>query len=91
MRGDSEERRMGFLKLVAGMVGVGLDDLVRRADIRRQKRLAVVAGGSLLGMLIATRLAVTAIQARDAARDQRREAEGMVAYMSATSRTSSNQ
>ena len=65
---------MGFLKLVAGMVGVGLDDLVRRADIRRQKRLAVVAGGSLLGMLIATGLAVTAIQARDAARDQRREA-----------------
>lgn len=81
IRCDSEERRMGFLKLVAGMVGVGLDDLVRRADIRRQKRLAVVAGGSLLGMLIATGLAVTAIQARDAARDQRREAEGMVAFM----------
>ena len=33
LRGDSEDRRMGFLKLVAGMLGVGLDDLVRRADI----------------------------------------------------------
>ena len=32
-------------------------------------------------MLIATGLAVTAIQARDAARDQRREAEGLVGFM----------
>ena len=36
---------------------------------------------SLAGMVIASGLAITAIQARDAARDQRREAEGLVAYM----------
>ena len=81
LRGTGEVRRLGFLKLVSGMLGLGLDELVQRDTIRRQRRLAAVAGGSLVGMLIATGLAVTAIQARDAARDQRREAEGLVGFM----------
>ena len=40
-----------------------------------------LAGASLAGMAVTSTLAVTAIQARDAARDQRREAEGLVAFM----------
>ena len=74
-------RRIGFLKIVAGILGVGLDDLVQRDHLRRQRRLAFVTAGSLAGMLVATVLAVTAIDARDAARDQRREAEGLVSFM----------
>jgi tetratricopeptide (TPR) repeat protein len=74
-------RRTGFLKVVAGMLGVGLDDLVQREEIRRQRRLASIAAGSFAGMLVAGGLAVTAIQARDAARDQRREAESLVEFM----------
>ena len=81
LRGTGEIRRLGFLKLVAGMLGLGLDELVQRDTIRRQRRLAIVAGGSLVGMLIATGLAITAIQGRDEARDQRREAEGLVGFM----------
>ena len=81
LRGNADERRLGFLKLVAGMLGVGLDDLVQREATRRQRRLAWITSGSMLGMLVAIGLAVTAIQARDAARDQRREAEGLVAFM----------
>ena len=81
LRGGGEARRLGFLKLVSGMLGLGLDELVQRDTIRRQRRLAAVAGSSLVGMLIATGLAVTAIQARDEARDQRREAEGLVGFM----------
>jgi eukaryotic-like serine/threonine-protein kinase len=81
LRGTGEVRRLGFLKLVAGMLGLGLDELVQRDTIRRQRRLAAVAGSSLVGMLIATGLALTAIQARDAAREQRREAEGLVGFM----------
>ena len=46
-----------------------------------------VAGGSLVGMVVASGLAVTAIQARDAARDQRREAEGLVGFMLGDLRT----
>ena len=78
-RGDG--RRMGFLKLVAGMLGVGLDDLVQRETTRRHRRLAWLAAASLAGMAVTSTLAFTAIQARDAARDQRREAEGLVAFM----------
>ncbi len=36
---------MGFLKLVAGMLGVGLDELVQRETTRRQRRLALAGGG----------------------------------------------
>ena len=81
LREEGDGRRMGFLKLVAGMLGVGLDDLVQRETTRRHRRLAWLAAGSLAGMTVTTGLAITAIQARDAARDQRREAEGLVAYM----------
>src|SRR4051812_22592182 len=81
LRGGPEERRTGFLKLVAGMLGVGLDELVQRETTRRHRHLAWLAAGSLTGMAVTTGLAVTAIQARDAARDQRREAEGLVAFM----------
>ena len=81
LRGNGDERRIGFLKLVAGMLGVGLDDLVQRETTRRQRRLAWLAAASLAGMAVTSTLAVTAIQARDAARDQRREAEGLVGFM----------
>ena len=81
LRGDSHARRMGFLKLVAGMLGVGLDELVRRDHVRRQHRLALLAAASLAGMVVTSGLAVTAINARDEARDQRREAESLVGFM----------
>lgn len=81
LRESGDGRRLGLLKIVAGMLGVGLDDLVQREQIRRQRRLATISGVSFLGMVAAIVLAVTAIEARDAARDQRREAEGLVAFM----------
>ena len=75
------DRRTGLLKIIAGMLGVGLDDLVQRDQLRRQRRLAGITAASLGGMIVATVLAVTAISARDAARDQRREAESLVQFM----------
>jgi tetratricopeptide (TPR) repeat protein len=81
LRGDGEAQRLGLMKLIAGMLGIGLDDLLQREATRRQRRLAVLAAASLAGMAVTTSLAITAIQARDAARDQRREAEGLVAFM----------
>lgn len=81
LREAGEARRLGLLKLIAGMLDVGLDDLVRRDTVRRHRRLAILATASLAGMVVTSGLAITAIQARDAARDQRREAEGLVAFM----------
>lgn len=81
LRDSGDGRRLGFLKIVAGMLGVGLDDLVQRDQLRRQRRLATITAASLAGMIAAILLAVTAISARDSARDQRREAEGLVEFM----------
>ncbi|MFL6765284.1 MAG: toll/interleukin-1 receptor domain-containing protein, partial [Sphingomicrobium sp.] len=80
-REDGEGRRMAFLKLVAGMLGVGLDELVQRDTTRRHRQLAWLAAASLGGMAVTSTLAVTAFQARNEAREQRREAEGLVAFM----------
>jgi tetratricopeptide (TPR) repeat protein len=81
LRASGDGRRLGFLKLVAGMLGVGLDELVQRETTRRQRRLAWLAAGSLGGMVVTSTLAITAMQARDEARDQRRQAEGLVGFM----------
>ena len=81
LRDSGDGRRMGFLKLVAGILGVGLDELVQRETIQRHRRLAWLTAASLAGMAVTSGLALTAIQARDSARDQRREAEGLVAFM----------
>src|SRR5690349_23928193 len=80
-REEGEGKRMAFLKLVAGMLGVGLDELVRRETTRRHRQLAWLAAGSLVGMAVTSTLALTAIQARNEARDQRREAEGLISFM----------
>jgi len=74
-------RRIGFLKIVAGILGVGLDDLVQREHLRRQRRMAYIAAASLAGMGVTSTLAVIAIQARDEAREQRGQAESLVGFM----------
>ena len=58
-------REAGKLKLVAGMLGLGLDDLVKREQQRRQRRLTYVAAASLAGMTVASGLAVFAFDKRD--------------------------
>jgi tetratricopeptide (TPR) repeat protein len=80
-RDTGEGRRLAFLKLVAGMLGVGLDDLVQRETTRHHRQLAWVAAASLAGMAATSTLAVAAFQSRNEARDQRREAEGLVEFM----------
>jgi tetratricopeptide (TPR) repeat protein len=86
-RESGEGKRLALLKLVAGMLGVGLDELVQRETTRRQRRLAYLAAGSLAGMTVTSGLAIVALEARDAARDQRREAEGLVEFMLGDLRT----
>lgn len=73
--------RLGFLKLVAGVVGVGLDELVQRDAQRRLRAVTAVTAAALAGLLAMTLLTVTAIGARREAERQRAEAEGMVEFM----------
>ena len=73
--------RLGFLKLVAGVIGVGLDELVQRDAQRRLRAVTAVTGAALAGMLVMALLTATAIGARREAERQRAEAEGMVEFM----------
>ena len=80
-REEGDGWRGGFLKLVAGMLDVGLDDLVQRDQQRRHKRMAWMAAASLAGMTVTSGLAIFALDSRNAAREERREAEGLVEFM----------
>lgn len=71
IRKDHDGRGNGKLKLLAGMLGVGYDDLRHREAIRRQQRLAVVASASAAGFLVMSGLAVTALVQRSEAIRQR--------------------
>ena len=81
LRATGDGRQLGLLKIVAGLLDVGLDDLVRRDQQRKQRRLTYIAAASLAGMAASSGLAIFAFDKRDEARDQRREAEGLVGFM----------
>jgi tetratricopeptide (TPR) repeat protein len=63
------------LKLIAGMLGVGLDELKQREAHRRQRRMMILVGASLAGMAITSTLAAAAWFARNEAERQRVRAE----------------
>ncbi|WP_260482545.1 TIR domain-containing protein [Sphingomicrobium flavum] len=80
-RPEADGKKLGLMKLIAGLAGVQLDALVDREAARKHKRALVVAGLSILGMVIAVGLALFALQQRDAARAERTEANGLIEYM----------
>jgi tetratricopeptide (TPR) repeat protein len=81
LREGKDGRRVARLKLVAGMLGVGLDELVRRDDRRRHRRLVAITAASLAGMAIMAALATAALIARNEARKQRGHAENLIEFM----------
>jgi tetratricopeptide (TPR) repeat protein len=81
LRPGRDGRARGLLKIVAGMLDLRLDELVQRDEVHRHRRMVGISAASIAGMLAATGLAVSAVQARDEARHQRREAESLVGFM----------
>lgn len=80
-RREGDGRDRAFLKLVAGLLGVGFDRLAQREAQRRQRKWAAVAATSLLGMAIAIGLAVTAWVARNDAQRRQAQAEDILGFM----------
>ena len=81
LRRGGDGRRMGRLKLVAGMLGVGLDELVRRDAQRRHRQLVTIAVGCAAGMAVMGALAAAAFIARNEAQRQRGHAENLIEFM----------
>ncbi|HEX8622030.1 MAG TPA: toll/interleukin-1 receptor domain-containing protein [Allosphingosinicella sp.] len=81
LRREGDGRRLGLLKLVAGLAGVGLDALVQRDASRRVRRVTYVTAAALAGMIVMALLTALALNARAEAQRQRAQAEGMVEFM----------
>jgi hypothetical protein len=81
LRREGDGRRLGLLKLVAGLSGVGLDALVQRDAARRIRRVTYVTAAAVAAMLAMALLTAFALNARAEAQRQRAEAEGLVEFM----------
>jgi tetratricopeptide (TPR) repeat protein len=81
LRKEGDGRRLGLLKLVAGLAGTGLDALVQRDAARRIRRVTYVTAAAVAAMVAMALLTAFALNARAEAQRQRQEAEGMVEFM----------
>jgi tetratricopeptide (TPR) repeat protein len=81
LRPQGDGRRRALFKVVAGMLGIGLDELVRRDQQRRNRRLVAVTAASLAAMTLMGILATAAFIARNQAQAQRAHAEGLIEFM----------
>ncbi|MCB2097259.1 MAG: toll/interleukin-1 receptor domain-containing protein [Parvularculaceae bacterium] len=80
-REHGDGRRYAMLKVAAGMLGVGLDDLVRRDAQRRARQAWTITGASLAGTAAAAALAFYAVAKGNEATRMRGEAETLIEFM----------
>jgi len=77
----ADGKALARLKLVAGILGIRLDDLRQRDMQRKHRRWMISASGAMAVALLTTVLAVVAITARNQAENRRQHAENLVDYM----------
>jgi len=71
VRPSADGQRGALLKLIAGSLGVGYDELRQRDQARRQRQLAIIAGAAMLGFVVMSGLTVMALLSRREAVEQR--------------------
>jgi tetratricopeptide (TPR) repeat protein len=81
LRPGQDGRLAAKLKLVAGLLGVGYDELRQREQVRRTRRLTALAAGFAAGFVLMTALAGFALVSRSEAIRQRDTAERTVAFV----------
>lgn len=78
---DADGRDNARLKIIAGLLGVGFDELKRRDLIARNRRLAVLAGLSLGVAAVTVALAIFAVLAQREAEHSRQQGEDLISFM----------
>lgn len=81
VRPEQDGRALARLKLIAGLLGVGLDTLRQREQRRQQRRLLAITAASVAGMALAGFLAITATVARNDAQRRQAQGEGLIEFM----------
>ena len=80
-RAEGDGKDDAFIRIIAGLLGVGFDDLRQREQQRRLRRLTWIAAGSGVGMAITVSLAALAWRARNDAQRRQEKSESMMAQM----------
>jgi tetratricopeptide (TPR) repeat protein len=78
LRKDGDGYRLGFLKVVAGVVGVPLDALVQRDSQRQVRRVMAVTGLATTIALVMAVMTVIALQARSEAQTLRQNSDAFI-------------
>ncbi|MDH4459029.1 MAG: TIR domain-containing protein [Nevskia sp.] len=78
---DADGRDHARLKIIAGLLGVGFDELKRRDLVARNRRLIAVAALSLAVSVLTAALALVALRARDEAERSRQQGEELIGFM----------
>ncbi len=81
IRTEGDGRRRALMKIIAGLLGVGYDELVRRELVRRHRRMTAITIGAVAGMALASTLAAVAYVARDDAERRREQAEDLLGFL----------
>lgn len=80
-RKSGDGRRAALSKLAAGLIGVRLDDLMRREAHRRARTAWGFAGGSIALSAVLAGISLYAVQQSRAAKTMRGEAENLIEFM----------
>jgi tetratricopeptide (TPR) repeat protein len=81
IRAHADGKRLGVLKLVSGMIGVGLDDLVQRDLQRSRRRVTAITAMAATAVIVMAGLTGFALNARKDAEARRGDAEGLIEFM----------
>lgn len=81
VREQADGKSDGFLKLVAGLLDVGFDELRQRERRRRTRLVAATLAASVVIAASTTVLAIVAYLARNEATERREQADDLIAFM----------
>lgn len=81
IRPNADGKRLGLLKLISGLIGTGLDELVQRDMHRLRNRVMAITASSLTMVLAMAMLTGFALDARKEAELRRNDAEGQIEFM----------
>jgi len=81
LRDSGDGKRLGLLKLISGIAGLGVNDLVQRDLQRARKRVTAITASAAAIVLAMGGLTWTAMDARQEAELRRNDAEGQIEFM----------
>lgn len=80
-RAQGDGSKLGFLKIVAGLVHVPLDTLVQREAQRQLRRVTIITLVSAILLIVMASITLFALKAQAQAERERNEAEGLIEFM----------